>query len=102
MNPDTIPAVVAMLMVFGMPVAIVYVIKHFKLKERELQLEAGLDAEDRFKKLEGRLDRMEKLLGSVQSEIRALPPAASPPPAPLAPKAEHLYLPAPPRDETKG
>ncbi len=34
---------------------------------------------------------MEQLLGSVQADIRALPPA---------PKAE-LYLPAPQRDETK-
>jgi hypothetical protein len=93
MNPDVIVPIVAMISIFGMPVAIVFVLKHFKLKERELALDAGLDAEERYKKLEGRLERIEKSLGSLQSEMRQLP---------AAPKAE-LYLPAPAqRDETKG
>ncbi len=92
--------VVAMLVVFGMPVAIVYVIKHFRLKEKELQLEAAEDADERYKRLEGRLDRMEKMLGAMHSEIRALPPPAQG--ALPAAKAEQLYLPAPRRDETKG
>jgi hypothetical protein len=94
MNPELIVPIVAILMVFGSPVAIVYVLRHFRLKERELQFEAAEDTDERYKRLEGRLERMEKLLGSMQSEIRALPPHA--------PKGEHLYLPAPGRDEPKG
>jgi hypothetical protein len=91
MEAHAIIPIVALLVTFGMPVAIVYVIKHFRFKERELSLEAGLDAEEKYQKLEAKLDRVEKMLGSMQAEMRQLPPA---------PKAD-LYLP-PHRDESKG
>jgi hypothetical protein len=98
MNPDLIVPIVALITIFGMPVAIVYVLKHFKVKERELalqerelSLEAGSDA-GKFKQLEVRLDRMERLLGSVEAQLRALPPSPA--------KAE-LYLPPRRPDETK-
>jgi hypothetical protein len=100
MNVEIFIPIVAMLSIFGMPVAIIYVLKHFRLKERELALEAGVDAEEKYKRLEARLDRIEKLLGSMESEIRALPSGSAG--ALPAAKAEQLYLPAPRADETKG
>jgi hypothetical protein len=84
MGPEVIVPIVAMITIFGMPVAIVYVLKHFKLKERELALEERASDEE-YKALESRLARVEKQLGTVQAEMRQLP---------AAPKAE-LYLPAP-------
>ena len=71
MDPNVIVPIVALITIFGSPVAILYVWKHFKLKERELALESGEVADERYKQLEGRLVRMEKLLGSMQSEESA-------------------------------
>jgi hypothetical protein len=73
---------VATLVVFGMPVAIVFVVKHFSFKHREL--EAELEArrmlgETQAARLEARLERVEAALisqsGHGMQEPRGINPA---------------------------
>ncbi|HVY48375.1 MAG TPA: hypothetical protein VHB21_20950 [Minicystis sp.] len=84
MEPKSIIAIVALLSVFGAPVAIVYVIRLFRLKERELQLEAGGGDEARTRALEARLERIERLLVTIERDVRALPGAPAAPQLPPA------------------
>src|SRR5437588_9686460 len=60
--------VLAALFTFAMPVAIVYVVKYFKLKNRELELEAQFHAKDlelRLRMLEARQAATEAALGAI-------------------------------------
>jgi hypothetical protein len=60
--------VLSCLFVFGMPVAIVFITKHFKLKNRELELEAELhsrELEMRLRSLEARQSAIESALGVI-------------------------------------
>jgi len=65
--------IVSVLAVFGFPVAIVFVIKYFKLKERELALEA--DSRERSQRqqlaIEHRVERLEEVLLSLDHDVRA-------------------------------
>jgi hypothetical protein len=65
--------IVSVLAVFGFPVAIVFVIKYFKLKERELALEA--ESRERSQKqqlaIEHRVERLEGVLLSLDHDVRA-------------------------------
>ncbi len=65
--------IVSVLAVFGFPVAIVFVIKYFKLKERELALEA--DSRERSQRqqlaIEQRVERLEGVLLSLDHDVRA-------------------------------
>src|SRR6266851_5344878 len=65
--------IVSVLAVFGFPVAIVFVIKYFKLKERELALEA--ESRDRSQRqqlaIEQRVERLEGVLVSLDHDVRA-------------------------------
>jgi hypothetical protein len=79
MDPELLIPIISVLAVFGAPVAIIYVLRHFRLMERELNLEAGVDQNESYKKLEARLERIERLLTSIQSEVRALPPGPTGP-----------------------
>jgi hypothetical protein len=61
------PAIAA-ITVFAMPVAIVWINKYFKLKNRELELEAELhskEVEMRLKSLEARQAAIESALGVI-------------------------------------
>jgi hypothetical protein len=56
------------LITFGMPVAIVYTVKHFKLRHRELELEAemhGKQTQSRLSSIEARLGVIESALGAI-------------------------------------
>src|SRR5438132_7762352 len=56
----------------AIPVALVYLSKHFKLRTRELELEAelhGRDSQARLQALETRLSAMEGALGSLVQTI---------------------------------
>ena len=70
----------------AIPVALVFISKHFKLRMRELELEAQLhsrDAQARLQALETRIAAMEAGLGSlVQTFARR--PELAPPDAPAA------------------
>ncbi|HKB75152.1 MAG TPA: hypothetical protein VKC58_01060 [Myxococcales bacterium] len=95
--------IVSVLAVFGFPVAIVFVIKYFKLKERELALE--IESRERSQKqqlaIEQRVERLEGVLLSLDHDVRARlgieHPSASSPSRP-----ELLEAPAGPQAEQGG
>jgi hypothetical protein len=60
--------VLGALICLGMPVAIVFTVKHFKLRHRELELEAeihGRQTQARLATLEARLGTLEMALGAL-------------------------------------
>jgi hypothetical protein len=60
--------VLGALIVLGMPVAFVFTLKHFKLRQRELELEAELHG----KQTQGRLSAIEARLGTLETALGAL------------------------------
>lgn len=60
--------VLGVLVVFGMPAVIVFMVKHFKLKHRELELEAELHG----KQTQARLASVEARLGVIESALGAI------------------------------
>ena len=82
MDPATLTALAealvpafGVLVCFGLPVALVFTVKHFKLRHRELDLEAELHG----KQTQNRLAALEARLGSLETALGALArlPAAS-------------------------
>src|SRR3954447_26129700 len=67
---------IAILATFGMPVAIIWLVKHFKLRNRELDLEAQLHG----KELELRLRTLEVRQAAVETALTAIGAKASLPP----------------------
>jgi hypothetical protein len=68
--------VLGALIVLGMPAVIVFTVKHFKLRHRELELEAelhGKQTQDRLAAIEARLGSVETALGAL---VRGPLPAA--------------------------
>jgi|SRR4051812_12676065 hypothetical protein len=86
--------VLGALICLGMPAVIVFTVKHFKLRHRELELEAelhGRQTQARLSALEARLGTLETALGalvrspspaSLQDRMSMLEPPASPAEAP--------------------
>ncbi len=69
--------IVAILITFGCPVAIVWTVKHFKLKDRELELEAQLHSRElelRLRTLEARQGAVETALTAIGARPVGLPP----------------------------
>ena len=62
--------IVAILATFGFPVALVFVFKWFKLKDRELQLDADLRKSAGLA-LEARVQRLESIILALDSDLRA-------------------------------
>ena len=60
--------VLGALICLGIPAAIVYTVKHFKLRQRELELEAELHG----KATQARLAAVEARLGTLESALGAL------------------------------
>src|SRR5947208_3916871 len=58
----------AVLIVFGMPAVIIFTLKHFKLRHRELELEAELHG----KQTQARLSSIEARLGVIESALGAI------------------------------
>src|SRR5882762_5608887 len=93
---EAIAPIAAMLAVFGMPVAIVFINKYFKLKHRELDVEAELQkkfTEEQRRQMEARLAGLENAMQAVlqivaprvppaqaQSDAQQLAGVAEPPP----------------------
>ena len=65
---NALAPVLASLIVFAMPVALVFTVKHFKLRHRELELEAELHG----KQTQIRLAAIEARLGSLEAALGAL------------------------------
>ena len=65
--------IVSVLAVFGFPVAIVFVIKYFKLKERELALEVESREKSQRQQIaiEHRVERLEEVLLNLDHDVRA-------------------------------
>ena len=65
----------ALITLSAMPIAIVFMSKHFKLKHRELDLRAelqGREAETRLRALESRQAGLEQAVGALMSSVSAL------------------------------
>src|SRR5438477_12104874 len=87
----------AVLIVFGMPVVILFTLKHFKLRHRELELDAemhGKQTQTRLASIEARLGVIESALGALargqpllQARISTLEPPARPADEPAAAEA---------------
>jgi hypothetical protein len=60
--------VLGALICLGMPVALVFTVKHFKLRHRELELEAELHG----KQTQARLAAIEARLGTLETALGAL------------------------------
>src|SRR5438067_12107047 len=92
MDPSVIRALAEVIgPVFGVlacgavPVALVYVFKHFKLRTRELELEAelhGRDSQARLQAMETRLSALEGALTSIVQTISRRHELMQPPDAP--------------------
>ena len=80
--------VVAILATFGAPVAIVWMVKHFNLRHRELDLEAQLHG----KELELRLRTLEARQAAVETALTVI--GARPSPAPVEERMSLLEGPA--------
>ena len=72
--------IVAILATFGCPVALVFVFKWFKLRDRELQLDAEL-RKDANAALEARVQRLESILLQIEPHLRPTNSLMEPPPA---------------------
>jgi hypothetical protein len=60
--------ILGVLICLGAPVAIIYTVKHFKLRHRELELDAELHG----KQTQARLDSIEARLGVIESALGAI------------------------------
>ena len=81
------PVLVA-LIVLGMPAVIVFTVKHFKLRHRELELEAEVHG----KQTQARLAAVEARLGTLETALGVL--ARGPVPAALQDRKSLLEAPA--------
>ena len=72
----------------AIPITLVYLSKHFKLRTRELELEAelhGRDSQARLQAMETRLSALEGALGSLVQTISRRQDLMQPPDAPQLP-----------------
>src|SRR5438552_19151495 len=79
---EIIVPTVAIIFTFGCPVALVFVWKWFKFKDKELQLDAEIRRTSSIA-LESRVQRLESIILAVDADVRA---AASARPAELEPR----------------
>ena len=72
MDPAVLIPIAVTAIVFGMPVALVFMNKFFKLKEKELALEAEAQrwAERQYSALDSRVQRLESVLLSRDDDLR--------------------------------
>jgi hypothetical protein len=96
---DIIGPIGGILVCGAIPVTLVFLSKHFKLRTRELELEAelhGRHAQARIQALETRLAAMEGAIGSLVQTITRRPELMQPPDAP-----QQAQLPEGPRPLTQ-
>ena len=78
--------IVAIVTTFAFPVALVATFKWFKLKERELQIDAEL-RKTAGQALESRVQRLESVILALDSDLRAKLSASAPPAQLMEPPA---------------
>ena len=66
---ESLVPIVAIISVFGFPVGLIYVWKFFKLKERELQIDAEV-RKTAGAALEQRVQRLESIILALDSDLR--------------------------------
>lgn len=99
MNPTALENIliplVAILSTFGFPVALIFVWKWFKFKERELQLDAEMRRTS-GQALEARVQRLESIILALDADLRAKlgPPKAELYQAPASSQSEQPAGPA--------
>ena len=106
MNSQMVEAlipIVAVLATFGFPVAIVFLLKYFKLKERELAIdvEARQKSQQQQFAIEERVRRLEEVLINLDHDVRARL-GLEQPGAPLASRPDLLEGPAGASDQAGG
>ena len=82
---EVIGPAIAVMAFSAIPIALVYITKHFKLRTRELELEAELhtrDSQARLQAMETRLAALEGALGSLVQAISGRPELMQPPDVP--------------------
>ena len=62
--------IVAILVVFGFPVALIFTLKWFKLKDKELQVDSEI-RRTTGQALESRVQRLESIILALDSDLRA-------------------------------
>jgi len=62
--------IIAIIVTFGFPVALVFTLKWFKLKDKELQLEADM-RKTSGQALEARVQRLESIILELDADLRA-------------------------------
>jgi hypothetical protein len=67
---QTLIPIVAILATFGFPVALIFVWKWFKLKDRELQMDSEL-RRTAGNALESRVQRLESIIMALDADLRA-------------------------------
>ena len=75
---ESLIPIVAIVMVFGCPVALVVAWKFFKLKEHELMIDAELRRSSGIA-LESRVQRLESIILELDADVRSKLAAAGPP-----------------------
>ena len=84
MNPEMLAPLIPMvatLIVFGMPVAIVFINRYFKLKNRELELDAEHQkkwTEEQRRQLEARVQNLEVAMQATLQTLASRGPLAQP------------------------
>lgn len=86
---DALIPIVAILATFGCPVALVFLFKWFKLRERELQLDSEL-RKDAGAALEARVQRLESILLQIEPQLRSQGQLEGPPAARLGEEPSDL------------
>ncbi|HYZ89422.1 MAG TPA: hypothetical protein VE620_09025 [Myxococcales bacterium] len=92
--------IVSVLAVFGLPVAIIFMVKYFRLKERELSLEVEGRQKSQQQQLviEERVRRLEDVLLNLDHDVRARLGIGQPG-APLTSRPDLLEAPAHAEDQ---
>lgn len=103
MNADVLQMlipIIAIVATFGFPCVLVYLFKFFKLKEKELQIDAEL-RKTAGQALEARVQRLESVLLALDADLRSrmanMPPRSELMEAPAQPEsgqAEDVFAPS--------
>ena len=84
---EVLVPIIAILVTFGFPVALVFTLKWFKLKDKELQLDADI-RKTSGQALEARVQRLESVILALDADLRAKLGSAQ------APRSELFEAPA--------
>lgn len=74
---EVLVPIIAILVTFGFPVALVFTLKWFKLKDKELQLDAEMRRTS-GQALEARVQRLESVILALDADLRAKLGSAQP------------------------